>query len=411
MNDAAKPTEGRRIPAKKLALVVLLGLGVAAAAGFVAKPRAVEVVRPVRAELVQTVVTNGRVKPPSRTSLGFEVMGTVVSVPVSEGQPVTRGELLAQLSDETARAQVDQARAALAQAEAQLARVRGTQARLADADVRVAELEVRRANDRLAREEALARSGATTAESIDEARIRRDSSLASLERARAALRGLDARGEEARAARASLERAQAELRSAQAALDKTSLRAPSDGLVITRTVEPGAVVQPGAALFEFIASGATELSVDPDETNLALLDVGQPALASAEPYPDRVFHARVARIAPSIDAARGTVEVVLVVPEPPSFLRPDMTVSVEIEVAREPHALVLPADLVHDLASDAPWVWVLEGDRARRRTVRLGIRGDERLGIAGGLAERDVVIRVADGLVDEGARVRAKRGR
>ncbi len=95
------------------------------------------------------------------------------------------------------------------------------------------------------------------------------------------------------------------------------------------------MVQPGRTLLVVARDGPTQLSVLPDEKNLAFLRLGQPATASVDAFPDRVFPARVAYIAPAVDLSRGTVEVKLDVPDPPPFLRPDMTVSVNVEVGRD----------------------------------------------------------------------------
>jgi HlyD family secretion protein len=124
----------------------------------------------------------------------------------------------------------------------------------------------------------------------------------------------------------------------------------------------------------------------PDERNLADLRLGQRAVASAEAFPDRPFPAEVSYIAPTIDALRGTVEVKLRVPTPPPYLRPSMTVSVEVEVARRANVLTLPPDAVRDAATPAPWVMVVGNDdrTARRaRHPRAARRARGRGGLAG----------------------------
>ena len=83
----------------------------------------------------------------------------------------------------------------------------------------------------------------------------------------------------------------------------------------------------------FAGDGPLEVRIQPDESNLAFLRLGQRALISAEAFPDQRVDAAVGRIAPSIDPMRGTVEVDLVIDDE-SDLRPDMTVTVEIEVGR-----------------------------------------------------------------------------
>ena len=123
--------------------------------------------------------------------------------------------------------------------------------------------------------------------------------------------------------------------------------------------------------------GPVWLTVQPEEKNLAYLRVGQMAQASADAFPDSVFAASITRLAPAVDPARGTIEVDLLVDRPPAFLRPDMTVSINVEVARRESALVLPAETVRE-AESAPWVLVVRQRRAQRQPVtpRPARRGD-----------------------------------
>ena len=155
--------------------------------------------------------------------------------------------------------------------------------------------------------------------------------------------------------------------------------------------------------------GATQLSVLPDEKNLALLRLGQPATASADAFPDRTFPARVAYIAPAVDLARGTVEVKLDVENPPDFLRPDLTVSVNVETGRDPQALVLAAGAIRDPGAD-PWALVVRDGKASRQPVTLGIRGDGRVQVLTGLAAGEWVVSPA-AAVGPGRRVRTEPAR
>jgi HlyD family secretion protein len=102
--------------------------------------------------------------------------------------------------------------------------------------------------------------------------------------------------------------------------------------------------------------GKTQLVVQIDERNLAMVQLGQPALGAADAYPTQHFAARVAYINPSVDPARGSVVVKLDVAAPPAWLRQDMTVSVDIEVARRNATLVLPLSHLRDGAGAQPWV-------------------------------------------------------
>jgi HlyD family secretion protein len=170
-------------------------------------------------------------------------------------------------------------------------------------------------------------------------------------------------------------------------------------------VEVGDVVQPGKVLMTLSPRGRAQLVVQIDEKNLGLLSLGQKARVSADAYPNERFSAQLAYINPGVDVSTGAVEVKLDVVAPPSVLLQDMTVSVDIEVARRDQALIVPQSALRDLDT-APWVLRLEGRRAVRRSVELGLRSGNRVVVLAGLAEGDAVL-VDAAAIQSGARVRA----
>src|SRR5690606_26722856 len=102
------------------------------------------------------------------------------------------------------------------------------------------------------------------------------------------------------------------------------------------------------------------------------------AVASVEARPRTQFKAKIDRIAPTVEPARGTVKVELAIEPPvPDFLLTGMTVSVEIELARHEDVLIVPAEAVVDAAGIAPYVLVVDDGRAVRRDVKLGMRAGE----------------------------------
>jgi HlyD family secretion protein len=88
-------------------------------------------------------------------------------------------------------------------------------------------------------------------------------------------------------------------------------------------------------------------------------------------------------------------------------LRPDMTVSINVEVGRKDQALVVPADVIRDPTGE-PWVLAISGRQAQRRSVKLGMRGDGLVEISAGLAAGDAVVAPSAGFVAVGERVRAR---
>ncbi len=332
-------------------------------------------------DLVRTVVASARVQAPHRVELGAQLTGTVRQVRVEEGQSVEAGQLLLSLESSEAQANWQAAELAVQQAEARLRQLLEVQAPAARETERQAQANLAQIRAQHARQADLFRQGFIGQAALDEASRALQVAEAQARAATLQRQSGDPQGADLALARSTLAQARASALAAQARLEYMSLKAPVAGVIVNRSVEPGQVVQAGKVLLLLAPGGASELVAQIDERNLGLLQAGQPALASADAYAEQRFEARVSEISPGVDAQRGSVEVKLAVPKPPAYLRQDMTVSVEIEVARRPQALSLPMEAVLQPESTQPWVWVLDADdRLQRRELRLGLR-------AGGLVE------------------------
>jgi HlyD family secretion protein len=358
----------------------------------------VPAVQPARREVVQTVVASGRVLPPAEINLGTMLSGIVRAVHVREGDRVTAGQVLVEFDDEELLAQVAQARAGVLQASARIGQIRRVGARVAGESARQAQANLLVAQTQLARQESLYASGAIALADLENARRTLDVARSQAQSAELTAAGSAHDGAEVQLASAGRALAEAALRAAQARLAQARVRAPSAGVIIDRQVEPGDVVGPARTLLVLLGDGPTEIQVAPDERNLAYLQPGQSALASAEAFPDQQFPAELTYLAPTIDARRGTIEVRLRVPSPPAYLRPDMTVSVEILVGRSARALTVPPVAVHDASTRSPWVMTVDaGGRTARRPVRLGLRGDTLVEVLQGLREDETVLTTTGG--------------
>ena len=398
------------VPGKKVLALAggLVAAALLAAAGVarMAGGPSVEAYAVARGALVQTVVASGRVESPRRVEIGSQVTGTVAAIPVDEGQAVKAGQLLIALDDSEARAAVDQARFAVAQAEAKLAQLDATGQPLAAEALRQADVTFRNAQRQLDRSKELFGRGFIGQAALDDAQRARDVAESQWQAAQVQHRSASAGGTERRMDEAALAQARANLRAVQAKLEQMTIEAPVDGTLIARNVERGNVVQAGKTLMVLSPAGATQLVVQIDEKNLNLLALGEPALASADAYPALRFPARVAYINPAVDPLRGSVEVKLSVADPPAYLLQDMTVSVDVEVARRESVLLLPTDAIHDLAGASPWVLAIRAGRVERQDVKLGARGAGRVEVVAGLSEGERVVPTTQLGLREGKAVR-----
>jgi HlyD family secretion protein len=152
--------------------------------------------------------------------------------------------------------------------------------------------------------------------------------------------------------------------------------------------------------------GEIQLVVQIDEKNLSLIAVGQKALGSADAYAKETFPTEVFYINPGIDVARASVEVKLRVPKPPAYLRQDMTVSVDIEVARRDKAITLPAGSVHDLNKPKPFVLKIVKGKAVRQDISVGIVSGGQVEVTKGLEAGDLVVPMSATSIKPGSPVR-----
>jgi len=338
----------------------------------------VDTYRVVEQPLIQNVVATGRVISTSRAQIGAEITGIVVERHITEGDRVKPGDLLITLRADDLAARVREAQAALDQ------------------------LRTSRRPQAMA---ALRQSQAQLEQTVREAKRRRDLyqtesiSKEIYEKAVQALTLAQASEEQSKLLTDSLAPGASEelilvekLNAAKAILARTQIKAQMSGIVLTRDVVPGDVVQPGRQLLEIAKDGSTEILIPVDERNLGVLALGQPARCIADAYPSQPFNAKINFIAPTIDPQRGTVDVRLTVEPKPDFLRQDMTVTATIQTNMRDQAITVSNDLIKESKGSNGVVWVVRGGKVTAQPVKLGLRGLSATEITEGLKPGDHVV-------------------
>lgn len=359
-----------------------------------------------RGNLVEAVVASGHVETPYRVEIGSQITGTVEDVLVKEGERVSKGQPLISLESRELKAAVVQAKGAVAQAEARMRQLDELTLPSAREALTQAQANLANAQVTFGRTSQLANNGYATRQALDDAQKVLDVALAQKRSAEFQVYTASPGGSDYVMAQTLLNQARANLDTAESRLGYATISAPRDGVLITRSVERGTVAQPGKALLVLAPTGEVQLVLQIDERNLGKIALGQKALASADAYPNRRFAAVISYINPGVDISRASVEVKLTVADPPDYLRQDMTVSVDIEVASRDNALVLPVRSVHDLLSGQPWVLGIKDGRAVKRPVRVGLHGNSQIEILEGMTENEVAIPLNSGVLT-GQRVRA----
>ncbi len=392
-----------RLPRAALYAIALAALALATWAVLAWQGTTVDVVPARSTPLTQTVVVSGRVLAPARVDVGATITGRVQKVGVDEGDRVKAGQLLVELERAELAAALAQAVATEQAAATRIAQWRDVATVSAREQLVQAEANYRNIERDAARQEQLFKQGFIGESRLDEVRRAAAVAKSQYETARAVSAASAPAGVDRRLLDDQLAQARAARETAAAKLAQTMLLAPAAGVVLDRSVEPGDIVQPGKRLLALALDGDVRLTALIDEKNLAVLRVGQRARVSADAYPNQPFGAELSYLSPGIDVQRGTVEAKFAVPAPPPYLRSDMTVSIDIEVAARATGLVIPAAAVRELQSRQPWVLVVRDGRAARQPVQIGARTAEQVEVLSGLVAGAEIVTTPD--IAPGARV------
>jgi len=368
--------------------------------------REVLVVSVVQKDFVQTIVASGHVESPNRIDLGAQITGTVLKIPVQEGQIVKTGELLIELENSEMQAALQQAHANVLQAQARLRQLQEVQIPVTEQALQQAVVSHLTTYNAWLRAQELFSNGFIGQAALDEARRLEQvthSQVISLEKQ---ARSLRPEGSDFFAATVNLSQAQAGVALAQSKLRYAHIFAPVGGTLISRNVERGDVVQPGKVLMVLSPEGATQLVVQIDEKHLRQLQVGQSAKVSADAFSNEQFDAKVNFINPGVDPQRGSVTVKLSVQNQPTYLQQDMTVSLNIEVAKIEQALLIPTGSVHDIEK-SPWVQTVVNNRIVNQPIKLGLRGASYSQVLEGLSVGNLILKDTF-VLTENTRVRSK---
>ncbi|MHB1168161.1 MAG: FtsX-like permease family protein [Longimicrobiales bacterium] len=351
--------------------------------------------------VVETLVTTGRVRSVSRTDVGSPLVGTVDRVFVQEGDRVSAGELLFVLDDAELRAAADEARSALRVGEAARGRVATVELPSAASALDAAQLEAEQLARDVERMRVLFDAGGVSRQELEVAQREAEAAEARLARARASAVSFAEGGADRASADAAVAQARDAVDAALARLELTRVRAPASGTVLIRDVEPGDAVQPGAVLMQIALDGPTELIVFPDERSLGDLREGQPALASADPFPDRSFDAAVTRIAPVVESLPGVVAVAPTVAGPAMAVRGPGSGSVAVRgIEPESYGRIVDIDRrIVEGSADLPSAHALIGTEL---ATDLGLGIGDRIRLQTG-AEQSAVYTI-EGIFDFGAK-------
>ena len=372
-----------------------------------------------RRSLTSVVSASGKIEPKRKVDVQSDITGRIVSLPVREGDMVTRGQVVVRIDPTQYEANVERAEAQLAGAQASQAQAQANKDQSERAYTRARD--IRAQNAQLVSQEALEQAETTHRISV--------ANLVAAER--------------------QVDQARAGLREAQDQLSKTTITAPMSGRVTRLAVEEGEVAVPGtfsretALLLTISDLSVIQVTVRVDETDVVRIHNGDSTEIAIDAFPDTTFTGKVTEIKnSSITGASQSggittdqavdYEVVVQLDNPPRNVRPDLSATARIVTDKRQNTISVPiisltvrepsdtlaadtrqnrggakaasarpaagaspaADSVAGKRREIEGLFVVDTTtmQVRFRAVRVGIAGDEYFEVLGGVREGETIV-------------------
>jgi RND family efflux transporter MFP subunit len=312
----------------------------------------------VKKPLRSFIESIGTLNPFEEVTVSAEVEGVLRSVKIEEGTQVSKGMLLAAIDDSDYGLEVKRAEAALRQAEATLENTK---------------LEFKR-------KDALFKEELATKQQYDDVTTRLSLTESEVERAKASL---------------SL---------AKLKLSKTKITSPLACVVKEKRVSAGDFVKNGTPLFIIIQTNPIKLRFTVPEKDIGRLKTNQEVALRVDGFPGSEFKGKVNIVFPNVEEKTRTLQVEALVPNNKGVLKPGLFAKVILYTAGEKDTIVVPITALLYEAEKVK-VFIIEGDRAKEREVKLGSKYGELMEIIDGVKEGEKIVSIGHQNLSEGAKV------
>lgn len=325
------------------------------------------------------------------STVASKVTGRVLEIFVEEGMEVTKDQVVARLDPVNSQTMLTMAERELEASRRNLAEI---EVRLADA---------RRTLDR---NESLIKQQLVSQQALDASRAEANALAARLE-----------------ASKAQVKVAESSLAMRRNDFNDLNVRAPFDGVIISKDAQPGEMISPLSAGGGFTRTGiativdmdSREVEVDVNEAYINRVKPNQRVEATLDAYPDKTLPAHVVNIVPTADRTKATVRVRIGFDHLEPFILPDMGIKVRFlddapapapSAAQGPRVRV-PAVAIERADGDA-FVWVVHDNRVEHRAVTLGPESEGQVEVLAGVSSGDELVSPVVPGLEDGGKIRLK---
>lgn len=342
----------------------------------------------------------GTVQARTTTQVSANVMGRITSIPFTEGDAVTRGQLIVRIDNSENKTRFDKATAGLTEARAALIEV-DRSAEAAEAAVRTAEANRDLAEKTFGRIRELHERGSATGQEFDEAQSRLRSAISEVERAKATVEAIRSKKKQIEAR---IQQAQADIAATRVQSGYTKIESPVSGVIVKKFAEQGAVATPGQPILSIEDNSRYRLEAAVESSRSGGIRVGQRVNVVIDALQDPEMLGAVSEVLPSADPSSRTVTVKIDLPSN-AGLRSGLYGLARFPVASR-QAISVPGTAVVNRGQLAG-VYVVSGERtAVFRIITTGVTYDGRVEVLSGLSEGETIVAAETGKVSDGAKIR-----
>ena len=342
----------------------------------------------------------GTVKAKTTTQVAANMMGRILSIPVSEGSSVSRGQVLVEIDNRESQPQIQKAQAGIKEAQAALIEI-DKSVEIAKAAIKTAEANKVLAEKTFARFKELYERKSASGQEFDEAQSRLKMATSEVERAKANIPAILSKKEQINA---KIQQAKADIAGINVQQSYSKITSPVSGIIVKKFAENGAIASPGMPLLSIEDNSQYRLEAAVEESQSKLMQIGKRVNVKIDALGEGEIFGVVSEILPSADAASRSYTVKIDLPTSP-LLRTGLYGLERFPIAGKSAIMVPQTAIVQ--RGQLSGVFVISPDGiAQLRVVTIGKTADGLVEVLSGLSEGDEFVSADIHRVNDGVKVR-----
>lgn len=342
----------------------------------------------------------GTVKAKTTTQVAANMMGRILSIPVSEGSSVSRGQVLVEIDNRESQPQIQKAQAGIKEAQAALIEI-DKSVEIAKAAIKTAEANKVLAEKTFARFKELYERKSASGQEFDEAQSRLKMATSEVERAKANIPAILSKKEQINA---KIQQAKADIAGINVQQSYSKITSPVSGIIVKKFAENGAIASPGMPLLSIEDNSQYRLEAAVEESQSKLMQIGKRVNVKIDALGEGEIFGVVSEILPSADAASRSYTVKIDLPTSP-LLRTGLYGLARFPIAGK-SAIMIPQTAIVQ-RGQLSGVFVISPDGiAQLRVVTIGKTADGLVEVLSGLSEGDEFVSADIHRVNDGVKVR-----